>query len=99
MLYNNDQIGELYLNAARIIKFEQITSLEDLKKKLRKGLNLQERCEDGDLLGNALLRLADENENQVLKYLLLGDGYSLPQQEQTVNAINDEENEKVRQQK
>lgn len=90
MQYNNDMIGKLYINAARIIQFGQITSLEDLKN-IRKGLNLQEKCENGDLLGNALLSLADENDNQVLKELLLGGGYSLPQQGETVNATGDEE--------
>ena len=70
MLYSNDYIEDLYQNIARITKFDDggVASLENLKRNPRwKGVNLQGKCENGDLLGDALLKLAAEYENSLYR--------------------------------
>ncbi|MBA8757007.1 MULTISPECIES: ankyrin repeat domain-containing protein [Wolbachia] len=92
MAYSDDDVRNFYLDIDRITGRDNIvTSLEELKKRLRKEVNFQDECEGGNSLGNLLLKHAAEEDNSRVKDFLLQNGCEPPQQEQITAAINEEE--------
>ncbi|MBS9530280.1 ankyrin repeat domain-containing protein [Wolbachia endosymbiont of Rhagoletis cerasi] len=92
MAYSDDDVRNFYLDIDRITgRDNTVTSLEELKKRLRKEVNFQDECEGGNSLGNLLLKHATENNNPRVKDFLLQNGCEPLQQEQITAAINKEE--------
>ncbi|WP_259348641.1 ankyrin repeat domain-containing protein [Wolbachia pipientis] len=70
MIYNNDDIRELYLNINETVKQKPQASLEELSKELNARIDLKQKFHNGCVLGDLLLALAIEKSNlDFIKFL------------------------------